>query len=385
MNNEELISKIDEKLARLLGEEEEPEEPDKTEPIPPPSLLSTPVPDASDLLPYADMYNAPLRTRGGPMGYLLAKTRSVLRRIISPFLLKQNEFNARVARSFCDWAWEVATTITGELSAVRTAGEYSRAELNDLRKEVQELRAQIHGHKARLLSDSAVRSRQVLDDFLSKLEGVDPETKARIKSQVERYASPVGIPSGYPGGVSPSLARMRESYLDLIPEGGSVIDLSSGAGEFLEMAKKRGISARGAEKEPVLARECRQKDLQCEEADPADFLGRLRPGEAGMIFCSGLPETLSFDTFREISSQSFAKLDHGGVFVVEGINPFSSSGEELLRGNPRCLRGFNPQSMMALLRAQGFDEVSIEFLDPASQSRAKDDFGAAHYIAVARK
>jgi predicted TPR repeat methyltransferase len=179
--------------------------------------------------------------------------------------------------------------------------------------------------------------------------------------------------------------HMRQTYVEFIPEGTSVVDLSCGSGEFLESLRERDIRARGVEEEPTLVGECKAQGLDCEEANAADYLKSLEEGELGLIFCSGLPERLSYAAFCEVVTLALTKLGEDGVFLVEGINSSSPSGDECLKRDPRNVRAFNPHAMSALLSAQGFRNVTLEFADPVTGARSKEDFGGPYYLLIARK
>ena len=369
----------------MLGEESKALGAAERAAIPPPSTPSFPVIDASEMFSESDLYSTNLLTKRGIVGAILAKARSLERRIVSPFLLKQTRFNRLLLTTLGEWSKNTAKTWSDEMSAIRALAEDTRREFNGLRKEIELLRAQIEMYKSRGSADLDSRKREVLDEFLSKLEGVDPGTKAAIKTAVTGYAGPAQVPGCYPGKVDPLLMHMRQTYVEFIPEGTSVVDLSCGSGEFLESLRKRDIRARGVEEEPTLVGECKAQGLDCEEANAADYLKSLEEGELGLIFCSGLPERLSYAAFCEVVTLALTKLGEEGVFLVEGVNSFSSSGDECLRRDPRNVRAFNPHAMRALLSAQGFRNVTLEFADPTTGARSKEDFGGPYYLLIARK
>jgi len=385
MNDQELISKIEETLSRLLGKQPRALGAAEKAPVPPPPAPSFPILDPSDLLSECDLYSTKLRTKRGLVGMLLAKVRSLSRRVISPFLLKQTRLNRSLLTTLGEWSKKTAKTWSDEMSAIRALAEDTRHELNAVRKESESLRSQREAYAALDDADRESTRMRALDGFLSKLEGVNASTKAAIKAAVTRYAGPAQLLAAYPGQVDPSLLRMRQKYVELIRDGASVVDLSCGGGEFLEILRNEGIRAKGVEEEPALVGECKVKGLDCEEANAADFLKSLGEGELGLIFCSGLPERLSYAAFREVVALALTKLQKDGVLLVEGINPFSAPGEGPLRRDPRNVRAFNPHAMRAVVSAQGFRDVTLEFADPHSGARSEEDFGSPYYLLIARK
>jgi len=374
MGEEELPPKIDETLSAAMREKGQRAGAARNADIPPPSTPSAPAPLVSGLLLRADVYNTNLRTRRGLLGLVLAKARALAKRFVRPFLISQSHFNN-----------QVATAMSDALTMMQAIAEDTRNEVKRLREEMNDIWSQLGVRRAHAYGQPDLLLRESVADFLSQLEGVDEETKAKVMKAMLKHEQTGDLPAGYPGEPEPSLAKFRETYRELVPEGATVIDLAAGRGEFLEIMRQSGIPARGVESDPLLVKDCREKGRNVEAGDPIEYIAGLEGPRIGLILCAGLPERLQFERFRELMAHAFAKLIEGGVLLVEGISPFSATGETLLKRDPRNLRTFNPRSMTAMAQAQGFGEVKLEFVDPASGARSEEVFPAPYYLLIARK
>ncbi len=374
MGQEDVASKIDKTLSDAMGEKGQRARAAKDADIPPPSAQSVPAPLVSGLLLRGDLYSTNLRTRRGLVDLILAKARALSKRFMKPFLVKQSSFNS-----------QMATALSDALRLVQVVAEDTRDEINRLRDEINDVRSQLGVRRPRDYGKADLQSREAVAEFVSQLEGVDEETKAKVMKALLEVEKKEDVRAGRMGEAVPSLVRFRETYRELVPEGATAIDLSASKGEFLEVLKQRGIRARGVEPDPLLVKDCREKGLDVVQGDPIEYAKGLEGSGIGLIFATGLAERLPFESFRELMGQAFAKLDEGGVFLVEGINPFSTSGEAVLKSEPRNVRSFNPRSMHAMALAEGFREVKVEFVDPASGARSDEVFPAPYYLLTARK
>ena len=101
----------------------------------------------------------------------------------------------------------------------------------------------------------------------------------------------------------------------------NVLDLGCGRGEFLEMMRQAGVSARGIDMSPETITVCRQKGLTAEVADLFTWLAAQPEGSFDGIFCSQVVEHVPPDRLPEMIRLAASRLAPGGVIAIETPNP----------------------------------------------------------------
>lgn len=100
-----------------------------------------------------------------------------------------------------------------------------------------------------------------------------------------------------------------------------VLDIGCGRGEFLELMREAGVSARGIDLSRESVNLCRSKELQAEEADLFAYLAKLPDASLDGIFCAQVVEHLPPAQLPEMIRLAAEKLWRGGVLVIETPNP----------------------------------------------------------------
>ena len=72
-----------------------------------------------------------------------------------------------------------------------------------------------------------------------------------------------------------------------------MIDLGCGRGEFLQLMREAGLSARGVDVDTDMVLLCREKGFDVTAADAASFLAALPDDSVGGIFASQIVEHLA--------------------------------------------------------------------------------------------
>ena len=170
-------------------------------------------------------------------------------------------------------------------------------------------------------------------------------------------------------GSREEIKRRQEVYLPVFAASVSpekpLLDLGCGRGEFLELAREAGLSAKGVDLNPEMAAACRQAGLDVAEGDAVEFLRGLPEQSLGGILASQLIEHLTLEDLTEMVSLCAAKLAPGGALVAETINPqclttFSGAFYlDLTHQKP-----IHPEAARFLWRWAGFDQVEIMYLSP---------------------
>lgn len=170
-------------------------------------------------------------------------------------------------------------------------------------------------------------------------------------------------------GSREDIKRRQEVYVPIfqasVTEQTPLLDIGCGRGEFLELAKDKGLSAKGVDLNAEMVAICRENGLDVAEGDAVEFMKGLPDESLGGILASQLIEHLTLDELTELVSLCASKLAPGGAFVAETINPqclttFSGAFYlDLTHQKP-----IHPEAARFLLRWAGLGEVEIVYLSP---------------------
>ena len=151
-------------------------------------------------------------------------------------------------------------------------------------------------------------------------------------------------------------------------EGASdVLDVGCGRGEFLELLRDKGISARGIDLNEEMAAVSRERGLDVRSGDALDYLLAQPDGSLGGLFAAQVVEHLEPDYLMRFLEAAYHKLRPGSKIVLETINVacwsafFSSYIRDITHVRP-----LHPDTLQYLVRASGFQNVTVRFSAPVS-------------------
>lgn len=176
----------------------------------------------------------------------------------------------------------------------------------------------------------------------------------------------------------------------------NVLDLGCGRGEFLDLLKEAGISARGLDLDEECVALCRRKGLEAETADLFGYLADLPDGALDGIFCAQVIEHLPSERLPEMLRLASAKLVRGGRLVIETPNPESLAiFSTHFYLDPTHQRPIPPQLLVFYLEEFGLGQIRVERLSPPVESMPglvslPEDFrtaffGSLDYAVISRK
>ncbi len=175
-----------------------------------------------------------------------------------------------------------------------------------------------------------------------------------------------------------------------------VLDIGCGRGEFLQVLKEAGITARGIDADAESVALCRAKGLDAEVADLFKYLTNLPDGALDGIYSSQVVEHLPPDRLPDFVRLASEKLKPGGVLSVETPNPeclaiFATH----FYLDPTHTRPVPAPLMVFYLEEFGFGQVTVHRMSPALESMPalanipadfrEAFFGALDYAVVARR
>jgi len=170
-----------------------------------------------------------------------------------------------------------------------------------------------------------------------------------------------------------SLDDIRTGLAEYLPvfEGATdVLDVGCGRGEFLEMLKARGVTARGLDVNQAMVEASRARGLDVVQADALVHLASLPDASLGGLFAAQVVEHLPPDYLTRLLEVAGHKVRPGGVIVLETINPacWLAFFESYIRDLSH-VRPLHPETLQYLLRVSGFQDVTIRYRSPVAESQ----------------
>lgn len=237
----------------------------------------------------------------------------------------------------------------------------------------------------RVTADALAELRHIAD--------VAQRTAVLAKREIDRAAASPRTPESGPPAPSPAVAaepagdaykylgfedrfrgsetEIRARLADYLPffEGASdVIDVGCGRGEFLDLLRGAGVSARGLDTNPAMVEACRDKGLVAETGDALSMLRGLPDGSLGGLIAVQVIEHLEPAYLSEFLQVAYYKLRPGSRLVLETINPacwvafFESYIRDLTHVRP-----IHPETLQYMLHASGFSPVEIIYRAPIAE------------------
>jgi O-antigen chain-terminating methyltransferase len=145
---------------------------------------------------------------------------------------------------------------------------------------------------------------KAFDNFYLALENRFRGSRDNVKERIETYFA----------RLVPVAAERKNGKLE-------ILDLGCGRGEWLEMVREKGHTARGVDSSSAMAEECRARGLDVATADAIGFLQTLPAASLDVVTAFHLIEHLPFQALMELLLQTFRVLRQGGLAIVETPNP----------------------------------------------------------------
>ena len=174
----------------------------------------------------------------------------------------------------------------------------------------------------------------------------------------------VGFEDQFRGSQLDIRGRVAE-YLPLFEGASDVLDVGCGRGEFLDLLRTRGISARGVDTNDEMAAVCRERGLEASWAMACRICSSVPDGSLGGLFAAQVVEHLEPDYLIQFLDAAYQKLRPGSKIVLETINPacwfafFSSYIRDVTHVRP-----LHPDTLQYFLRASGFQNVNVRYSAP---------------------
>jgi SAM-dependent methyltransferase len=179
----------------------------------------------------------------------------------------------------------------------------------------------------------------------------------------------VGFEDRFRGSESEIRTRL-EAYVPYFAGAADVLDIGCGRGEFLDLMRQHGITARGLDLNGAMVEVCRERGLDAVQGDALGYLSSLPDGALGGLIAVQVVEHLDPDYLVRLLQTAFHKLRPGATIALETINPtcwvafFESYIRDLTHVRP-----VHPETLQYLLLASGFNRVDIVFKSPVGDKQ----------------
>ena len=166
-------------------------------------------------------------------------------------------------------------------------------------------------------------------------------------------------------GTPDDIRRRVAEYLPTFAGTSDVLDIGCGRGEFLELLREQGITARGIDLNPAMVDVCLEHGLAATAADALTYLRAQADGSLGGIFAAQVVEHLEPRYLTQLLDAAFDKLRPGAPIVLETINPacWFAFFESYIRDITH-VRPLHPDTLKYLLIASGFQQLEIRYRAP---------------------
>lgn len=101
----------------------------------------------------------------------------------------------------------------------------------------------------------------------------------------------------------------------------AAVDLGCGRGEWLEILKQKGFTARGCDVSEEMLKECEKSALEAKNQGAIEFLSELEDSSLALVSAFQLAEHLEFSELCELIKQARRVLKDGGILILETPNP----------------------------------------------------------------
>ncbi|HET8568191.1 MAG TPA: class I SAM-dependent methyltransferase [Candidatus Limnocylindria bacterium] len=170
------------------------------------------------------------------------------------------------------------------------------------------------------------------------------------------------------GGDEPVIRAQGERFIDHFKGRRRVLDVGSGRGTFLELARDRGIGAYGVDLDPKMIAEARSRSFEVVEADALSHLASLEPGAIDGIYARHLAEHILPGELVRLLRETRRVLAPGAPIVLVTPNVATLTvGAHTFWMDPGHRRPIPPELFRFYLEVEGFTYVDVITFEPSGQ------------------
>lgn len=334
-----------------------------------------------------------------------------VRRYVDPVFQKQSELNSNLAGVLSD-VKETANSCSNKMEQLKTEIEELEGENRFLKSEIEQLsnetkNLKVESKKLKVESEqfSEQLKSEIVGDIKKEVESVisainlDLDNKAWLsrilesrirkgcKNQVTNSSGK--IQKGCENQVTDSsekakpdinyyvfeerfrgsrenILQHQTNFIGYFANCTNVLDIGCGRGEFLELAKDKGINARGIDVDEDMINFCKSKGLNVELKDAIKALEELEDKSLDGIFISQVVEHLSPDYLINMLNLCNKKMKYGFYIIIETVNPLSLFSLANFYIDLSHVKPVHPETLRFLVNTAGFRDIETKFSSPVS-------------------
>ncbi|RUR83323.1 methyltransferase domain-containing protein [Chlorogloeopsis fritschii PCC 9212] len=176
-------------------------------------------------------------------------------------------------------------------------------------------------------------------------------------------------------GAREEITQKLQVYLPIIAnaqigtQDSPILDVGCGRGEWLELMRKHGYTAKGIDINRVMVDQCRARELEVIESEAMAYLQSLPDASLGAVTGFHIIEHLPFPLLMKLFGEVARVLKPNGLAIFETPNP-----QNLLVGacdfysDPTHLNPLHPEMVQFLVNYQGLSNVKLLYLNPVENS-----------------
>ncbi|AKB49879.1 hypothetical protein MSBRW_0626 [Methanosarcina barkeri str. Wiesmoor] len=144
----------------------------------------------------------------------------------------------------------------------------------------------------------------------------------------------------------------------------NVLDIGCGRGEFLELAKQKGINATGIDVDEDMINFCKSKGLNAELKDAIKALEEIKDKSLDGIFISQVVEHLNPRYLVNMLNLCNKKMKYGFYIIIETVNPLSLFSLANFYIDLSHIKPVHPETLKYLVSIAGFRDIETKFSSP---------------------
>lgn len=237
----------------------------------------------------------------------------------------------------------------------------------DLGEQVRELAARLAETSQRV-----AELEQEVGRLRVGVDGSGPRFASLYADFTDRFRGSTEQVTGKLTGYLPDVHRLVRDQ-----DGGGVVDVGSGRGEWLALLRDAGVPARGVDLNPDFVTAGRARGLDLVQADAVAHLRNLPPGSVDLVTAFHLIEHLDVETLLALLAAALGALRPGGGVLLETPNPLNLQMAACdFYNDPTHRRPLPPAAAEYFVGAAGFEQVEVRHLHPGqSPIRPADEAG----------
>lgn len=212
-------------------------------------------------------------------------------------------------------------------------------------------------------------------EFGARLDRLERLIEQRDRDEVAANLHSVYFQARFSGD-EPVIRAQSERFLDLFRDRRRVLDLGSGRGTFLELAREHGIGAYGVDLDRRMVEEARSRGLEAVESDALAHLRGLEDRSIDGLYARHVAEHVLPGELVEILRELRRVLRPGAPIVMVTPNVATLTvGAHTFWLDPSHRRPLPPELFRFYLEVEGFTAVEVREFE-RSEVRLSEDVPA---------